>query len=78
MQLNDVVQHQPEHSAVLYERGDLTLQRTVVVEEAALEQAFEQVPWANLIFLRCDRQQGGKRILSYRWRADQTGWGPAA
>lgn len=78
MHLDDAIQDQPEHSAVLYECGDLTLQRTVIVDEASLEGAFERVPWSRLIFLRCDRQQGGKRVLSYRWHADQSGWEPAA
>lgn len=74
MRLVDAVREQPEHSAVVYEEGAVTLQKTVLIEEEALAEAFESVPWARLVFLRCDRQRGGKRLLIYRWRADEEGW----
>jgi hypothetical protein len=74
MHLEDAIDDQPEHSAVLYEPGAITLQRSVLVEEHDLQQAFERVPWERLVFLRCDRHKGGKRNLSYRWRAHPEGW----
>lgn len=77
MQLDDVIDGQPEHSSIVYERGDLMLQRTVLVEEASLRAAFDRVPWSRLVFLKCDRQSGGKRLLLYRWRAEADGWTPA-
>ena len=71
MQLLEVIGAQPEHSTVVYDRGELMLQRTLLLDERALDDAFERVPWARLVFLRCDRQKGGKRALSYRWRPEQ-------
>ena len=77
MRLESAIHEQPEHSSVVYERGGVMLQRTLLVEEAALEAAFESIPWASLVFLRCDRQKGGKRALLYRWRAEKQGWSQA-
>lgn len=74
MQLVDAAREQPEHSAVVYEEGAVTLQKTVLIDESALGEAFESVPWSRLVFLRCDRQRGGKRLLIYRWRAGEEGW----
>ncbi len=65
---------QPEHSSVLYENDTTMLQRSVLVEEADLGEAFERVPWSRLVFLRCDRQKGTRRILLYRWRAEPDRW----
>ncbi len=74
MQLHDAIHLQPEHSSVVYDRGCIMLQRTVVLEDGDVEQAFDAIPWGRLVFLKCDRQQGGKRLLLYRWRAESAGW----
>ncbi len=74
MHLTDAIDQQPEYSSVLLEDSCVTLQRTLVLEEDSLEEAFERIPWTRLVFLRCDRQKGGKRILLYRWRAEPGGW----
>ena len=77
MRLGDVIDEQPEHSSVVYDRGEVMLQRTVVLEDGALDAVFDRIPWGRLVFLRCDRQRGGKRVLLYRWRAEPDGWNPA-
>ncbi|MEJ7654214.1 MAG: hypothetical protein WKH64_13280 [Chloroflexia bacterium] len=74
MRLDQAINTQPHHSSIYWERGVVMLQRTVVFDEADVEQVLEQVPWTTLVFLKCDRQQGGKRILYYRWRAEPDGW----
>lgn len=74
MRLRDAIGQQPEHSAVLYEGQGLTLQRTMVVEEDSLEDALEHIPWTSIVYFRCDRQRGGKRVLLYRWKPEQDEW----
>ena len=74
MNLQEAIDLQPEHSAVVYEHGQVLLQRTLLLEEQGLDAAFDQVPWRRLVFLRCERQKGGKRALLYRWRAAPDGW----
>jgi hypothetical protein len=74
MQLGDAIERQPEHSSVVYDHGSVMLQRTVVLEDGAVDEAFSRIPWGRLVFLKCDRQQGGKRVLLYRWRPETGGW----
>ncbi len=74
MELLEAIDRQPEHSSVVYEDGSVMLQRTVLVDEHSLSEAFDSVPWQRLVFLRCDRQKGGRRILLYRWRPETEGW----
>lgn len=74
MHVVEAIGEQPEYSSVLYQDRDLTLQKTVVVEEERLEAELEGIPWDKLVYFRCDRLKGGKRQLLFRWKAGQEGW----